>query len=237
MRRVFLLPGPANTQAPLFPELDDMPPLVKELRDVGLSTQDALEVWQKGFHYVDSATRTVEIGEDAEAEFACYIREKIHLLKRRQASGKVENITGFLLEAIRKNFANPEFSQEEKDQKAAEATKAKKVKDVQKRQLESQLEELEKARNEALAKECSDIAAMSPEVLEAALPGVLQTNAVLRDLYKPDRSALDNYRESFSLQGALGPYLESHAPERIQAIKDHYAKLMAAVEEQIAALS
>jgi Initiator Replication protein len=236
MRRVFLLPGPANTQAPLFPELDDMPPLVKELRDVGLSTQEALEVWQKGFHYVDSATRPVEIGEDAEAEFARYIREKIHLLKRRQASGKVENITGFLLEAIRKNFANPEFSQEEKHQKAAEATKAKKVQDVQKRQLESQLEELEKARNEALAKECSDIAAMSPEVLETALPGVLQTNAVLRDLYKPDRSALDNYRESFSLQGALGPYLESHAPERIQAIKDHYAKLMAAVEGQIAAL-
>jgi len=237
MRRVFLLPGPANTQAPLFPELDDMPPLVKELRDVGLSTQDALEVWQQGFHYVDAATRPLEIGEDAEAEFARYIREKIHLLKRRQASGKVENITGFILEAIRKNFANPEFSQEEKHQKAAEATKAKKVKDVQKRQLESQLEELEKARNEALAKECSDIAAMSPEVLETALPGVLQTNAVLRDLYKPDRSALDNYRESFSLQGALGPYLESHAPKRIQAIKDHYAKLMAAVEGQIAALS
>jgi len=237
MRRVFLLPGPANTQAPLFPELDDMPPLVKELRDVGLSTQDALEVWQQGFHYVDAATRPLEIGEDAEAEFARYIREKIHLLKRRQASGKVENITGFILEAIRKNFANPEFSQEEKHQKAAEATKAKKVKDVQKRQLESQLEELEKARNEALAKECSDIAAMSPEVLETALPGVLQTNAVLRDLYKPDRSALDNYRESFSLQGALGPYLERHAPERIQAIKDHYAKLMATVERQIAALS
>jgi hypothetical protein len=237
MRRVFLLPGPANTQAPLFPELDDMPPLVKELRDVGLSTQDALEVWQQGFHYVDAATRPLEIGEDAEAEFARYIREKIHLLKRRQASGKVENITGFLLEAIRKNFANPEFSQEEKHQKAAEATKAKKVKDVQKRQLESQLEELEKARNEALAKECSDIAAMSPEVLETALPGVLQTNAVLRDLYKPDRSALDNYRESFSLQGVLGPYLESHAPERIQAIKDHYAKLMATVEGQIVALS
>ena len=237
MRRVFLLPGPANTQAPLFPELDDMPPLVKELRDVGLSTQDALEVWQKGFHYVDAATRPLEIGEDAEAEFARYIREKIHLLKRRQASGKVENITGFILEAIRKNFANPEFSQEEKHQKAAEATKAKKVKDVQKRQLESQLEELEKARNEALAKECSDIAALSPEVLETALPGVLQTNAVLRDLYKPDRSALDNYRESFSLQGALGPYLERHAPERIQAIKDHYAKLMATVEGQIVALS
>ena len=114
-----------------------MPPLVKELRDVGLSTQDALEVWQKGFHYIDAATRPVEIGEDAEAEFVRYIREKIHLLKRRQASGKVENITGFLLEAIRKNFANPEFSQEEKHQKAAEATKAKKVKDVQKRQLES----------------------------------------------------------------------------------------------------
>ena len=30
----------------LFPELDDTPLLVKELRDVGLSAHDALEIWQ-----------------------------------------------------------------------------------------------------------------------------------------------------------------------------------------------
>ena len=38
MRRVFLLPGPANTQAPLFPELDDMPPLAVSYTHLTLPT-------------------------------------------------------------------------------------------------------------------------------------------------------------------------------------------------------
>ena len=101
-----------------------------------------------------------------------------------------------------------EFSQEEKYQLAAEATKAKKANNGQIRQLERHLEELKKACNEALAKECGEIAAMSPEVLETALPSVLQTNAILRDLYKPNRSPLDNYREASSAR-ALGPYLKA----------------------------
>jgi hypothetical protein len=236
MRRVAMLPEPNSEQTPLFPELDDMPLLVKELKAVGLSTQDALEIWQKSFNYVDSAARPAEVGEDAEAQFTRYVREKIHLLKRRQSSGKVENSTGFLLKAIRQNYANPEFSQEERRQEAAEVKKAKKIQDGQKRQLERQFEELKKARDEALARECSDIATTSPEVLETALPGLLKTNPFLQQFYKSDQSVLDNYRESVLLQSAVNPCLENHAPERIKAVKDRYAALLTAVEGQIAAL-
>ena len=99
MRRVVVLPEPANMQGVLYPELDDMPLLVKELRDAGLAMQDAQVIWQQGFDYVDPAVRPADIGEDPDAAFLRYVREKIHLLKRRQASGKVENITGFLREA------------------------------------------------------------------------------------------------------------------------------------------
>src|SRR5262249_10039098 len=101
MRRVTLLPGAQYDQGKLFPDLDDMPPAVKELKDAGVSTQDALEIWQQGFSYVQEKVRPAELGEEVEATFVHYIREKIHLLKRRQASGKVENSTGFLLEAIK----------------------------------------------------------------------------------------------------------------------------------------
>src|SRR5262249_9641139 len=52
MRRVVALPEPATMQAPLFPELDDTPLIVKELRDAGLSMQDALDIWQQGFRCV-----------------------------------------------------------------------------------------------------------------------------------------------------------------------------------------
>ena len=95
MRRVAMLPEPQSEQRTLFPDLDDMPVIVKELRDAGLSTQDALEIWQQGFSYIDEDMRPADHGEDIEAAFVQYIREKIHLLKRRQASGKVENSTGF----------------------------------------------------------------------------------------------------------------------------------------------
>ena len=137
MRRVVVLPEPANMQGVLYPELDDMPLLVKELRDAGLAMQDAQVIWQQGFDYVDPAVRPADIGEDPDAAFLRYVREKIHLLKRRQASGKVENITGFLREALRRNYANPEFDQEEKRQKAAEARKVEKRRDGQKKRLES----------------------------------------------------------------------------------------------------
>jgi len=240
MRRVIMLPEPANMQAPLFPDQDDeqngMPLLVKELGDAGLAMKDALEIWEQGFKFVDEAARPAASSENAEAAFLRYVREKIHLLKRWQASGKVENSTGFLLNAIKKNYANPEFDQEEKGRKAAEARKTEKLRTGQRKQLEERLEALKTARSEALARECSEVAATSPEVLETALPGILEANSILRSFYKSDQSALDNYRASFALQGALNPCLERHAPERIQAVKEQFAVQIASIEGKIAAL-
>jgi hypothetical protein len=97
MRRVALLPEPNKKQGKLFPDLDDIPLVVKELKEAGMSSQDAWDIWQQSFSYVDKQGRPADSGDDADAAFVQYIREKIHLLKRRQASGKVENSTGFLL--------------------------------------------------------------------------------------------------------------------------------------------
>jgi hypothetical protein len=77
--------------------------------------------------------------------FLHYVREKIHLLKRRQHAGKLENSTGFLLEAIRQNFANPEFEQEQKRQRAAEALRTKQEREKQVKALGQQKAEIEKA--------------------------------------------------------------------------------------------
>jgi hypothetical protein len=213
-----------------------MPLVVKELRDAGLSIQDAMEVWQQGFKVVDEAVRPAESGDDMDAAFLRYVREKIHLLKRRQAAGKVDNSTGFLLEAMKTNYANPEFDQEQKRQNAAEARKGQQRRHAQKKQLEEQLEALKKARDEALGEAYDAIAASAPEVLDAALPDLLKTNVVLLNMYKRGRSALENYRASFALQGALTPCLESHDPERIHAVRAKYAADIMDLEQQIAAL-
>jgi hypothetical protein len=127
IRRVVLLPEPNKGQGRLFPELDDMPVVVRDLQEAGISAHESWEIWQQGFSCVHEGVRPAVPAEGADRAFEYYIREKIHLLKRKLASGRVENITGFLLEAIRKNFANPEFAQERTREAAAEALKARDI--------------------------------------------------------------------------------------------------------------
>jgi alkylhydroperoxidase/carboxymuconolactone decarboxylase family protein YurZ len=88
----------------------------------------------------------------------------------------VENITGFLLEAIRKNFANPEFAQERKRQEVVEALKVNKKRKTQIERLEAQKVEIEKARDQALSDTYGEMARTFPEVLEAALSSILVGN-------------------------------------------------------------
>ena len=236
MRRVAMLPEPQSEQRTLFPDLDDMPVIVKELRDAGLSTQDALEIWQQGFSYIDEDMRPADHGEDVEAAFVQYIREKIHLLKRRQASGKVENSTGFLLQAIRQNYANPEFAQEQKREASAATQQAKRELQKQVKMLEQQKADLEKARDRELYQLRDKVAAESPDVLEQAVAELLAEDRGFLFLYKRDKSALENYQSRPSLQALFNPYLEKHDPACFETIRQRYAAQTAAVDAQIAAL-
>ena len=236
IRRVVLLPEPNKGQGRLFPELDDMPVVVRDLQEAGISAHESWEIWQQGFSCVHEGVRPAVPAEGADRAFEYYIREKIHLLKRKLASGRVENITGFLLEAIRKNFANPEFAHERTREAAAEALKASKKRNAQVKRLEVQKAEIEQACEKALNDIYDELVRTLPEVLEAALTDIFAGNAFLRQYYDPDKSALANYQASMIFKEACRPYLECHTPERIQAIRTRYATEIASLEEQIAAL-
>ena len=171
-----------------------------------------------------------------EAAFVQYIREKIHLLKRRQASGKIENSTGFLLQAIRQNYANPEFAQELR--RDASAARQQAEREIQKhlKMLEQQKADLEKARDRELNQLRDQVAAESPDVLEQAAAELLATDKGFLFLYKRDKSALENYQSRPSLQAFFNPSLEKHDPARFDAIRQHCAAQIAAVDAQITAL-
>jgi hypothetical protein len=236
IRRVVLLPEPNKGQGRLFPELDDMPVVVRDLQEAGISAHESWEIWQQGFSCVHEGVRPAVPAEGADRAFEYYIREKIHLLKRKLASGRVENITGFLLEAIRKNFANPEFAQERTREAAVEALKASKKQNAQVKKLEAQKAEIEQAREKALSDTYDELVRTLPAVLESALTDIFAGNAFLRQYYDPDKSALANYQASMMFKEACRPYLERHTPERIQAVRTRYTKEIAALEEQLAAL-
>src|SRR2546426_2013706 len=193
IRRVVYLPD--KGQGVLFPEWDDMPVVVRELKEAGISLHEAWEIWQQGFGCVYEGVRPAVPSEQANEAFEHYIREKIHLLKRNLASGKVESITGFLLDAIRKNFANPEYAQERKRHEVVEALKVNKKRKTQIERFEGQKAEIEKARDEALRETYEELARIFPEVLEAALGSIFVGNKFLNQSYEHDKSPLENYQE------------------------------------------
>src|SRR5215475_13621883 len=57
IRRIALLPEAITSQGTLFPDLEDRPVVVMELKDAGMSSQDAWDIWQLGFGFVDEAAR------------------------------------------------------------------------------------------------------------------------------------------------------------------------------------
>ena len=236
MTRVRLLPEPRSEQRTLFPNMEDMPTVVRELRDAGMSMKDTVEIWEQGFGCVDESVRPADPCEDAEAALLQYVREKIHLLKRKQASGKVENTTGFLLQAIRQNYANPEFAQELQRKASETRRQAQQEQEEQVKALEQQKADIEKARDRELDQLCGQVAAEAPGILDQASSELLAENNGFRFLYKRESSALENYQSRPSLQGFFTPYLERHDPARFEALKQHYTAQIAAVAAQIAAM-
>jgi hypothetical protein len=236
IRRVTTLPGAIAEHGKLFPA-EEMPLVVRLLREVGLSSTDAWDVYQRGWAFVvDDPVRPADPGEDAEAAFVRYIREKIHLLKRRQASGKVDNSTGFLLEALRQNYANPEYTAEKQREADRKNQQARHEREQQAKALAQRKDDLEQARDEELDQLSSRVAAESPGMLEQAAAELLTESFGFRQFYDRNKSALENYQARKAVQALLNPFLVRHAPERFEAIQHHYAARIAAIDAQIATL-
>ena len=136
----------------------------------------------------------------------------------------------------RLTYTAPEFAQERKRQEVVEALKINKKRKTQIERLEAQKAEIEKARDQALSDTYGEMARTFPEVLEAALSSILVGNKFLIQSYEHDKSPLENYQARLIFKDAFRPYLERHAPERIQAVQTQYATEIAALEEHIAAL-
>jgi hypothetical protein len=236
MTRIRLLPEPALEQETLFPDMETIPAVMRELQDAGMSIKDAQEIWGQGFGYIDEEARPTACDRDTEAALLLYIREKIHLLKRKQAAGTIENSTGFLLQAIRQNYANPEFADELRREASAARQKAKHEQEKRVKALELQKAALEKARDRELEQLHAHVAATVPEVVEQAAAVLLVQEDGFRFVYERERSALDNYQLRPSLQVFFHPYLESQDPTRFEAIKQRYAVQIAAVDAQIATI-
>jgi hypothetical protein len=236
IRRVALLSAAQPEQKKLFPELEDMPLVVKELKDVGISTQDALEIWQQGFAYVNERERPENLGEDPEAAFAEYVHEKIHLLKRRLATGKVENTTGFLLKAIKENYANPEFTDAHRRQGTDEQKKIRQERQAEIKAVKRQLDQLKNTRDDAIRLRCKALIEESPELLASVVERLLAENPTFQKMYNKALTPADNYRHTSGVWSFMEFDLEKHYPERFADIYAAHDPDLATLKDRLAAV-
>jgi hypothetical protein len=220
----------------LFPDLEDMPKVVNILKETGLSSRDAWDIWQRGFDGVEASTRPEAVDGDEETAFLRYVEEKLDLLKRRQATGKVESSTGFLLDAIRKNYANPEFGAAEQHKEAQRRRGAKAASERELERLRDEKVALERARHDEAHALCKALFTAAPALTEEAVEALLAEVRWFKMHYERGKTALENYLTGPALWIEMDRYLEEHYPERFGAIQEKYDGQLEALDKNIVEL-
>ena len=203
--------------------VEEFPPAVQELHAAGFSLQDARDIWQRGFTQVEPGRRP------ADMEFATYVREKIHLL-RRQPAGKIKNATGFLLNALRKNYTNPEFV-------ALQHTEALMAHRKMVAQLQQEKEQVANTKQEHLHQLCQDFIDTTPHLVEEVLQEIFVQEPFYRQLYDRTRTLRENYQAHVFLSARIDTQLIQKYPEHFHAVAHTYEQRLGEIEQQIAALT
>jgi hypothetical protein len=225
IRRVLTLPG--MRQPHLFPDLEDMPVVVKMLKDAGLAHRDAFEVWQEGFNIVAPDKRPSETGENPEEAFLRYVREKIDLLHQRRESGKLSNPSGFLLSAIKKNYGNAKHEQEERG-------RARKRREQEIQRLERQKEQVAREMDDAWQEVADQMIEAVPDLLGEAVDALKAERRLA--LYDGRKTPQENYRASPAVRVIVGQWLESRFPERFAKARQPFRERLDSIEASIGAL-
>jgi hypothetical protein len=206
--------------------------VVRELKRSGLGVEDAWKIWQHGFDYVATEKRPQNM------MFEVYILEKIDLLKRRKEAGTVKSATGFLLKAIKQNYANPEFAEETKKHEVREKATSKLVTARKRQKLEDQEVELRRARDDKIHEVCEQIVQESPEALKEALEIVAKEAVVLRTYLAADeRTLLDAHRTSPMFYILVDTQLQQRFPKRFTGVLDTYEAGLVSLKQELSALN
>jgi hypothetical protein len=208
-----------------------MPVIVKELQGAGLAKHDAWEIWEQGFTCVDPDKRPEQ---GADGAFEHYIREKIHLLKR-QAPSKIKNKVGFLISAIKRNYANPYFAEMRYSKLDGQEGRTAYLRVPQRQQAEHEKERLEREHCERIHQICTQLLDETPPLMEQIIIQLLAEEPSYRQFYESDKTPTQNYHEHAFLAAAVEMQLMQRYPKRFESIRAAYDKQMAKLNRQLEA--
>ena len=88
----------SSEQEPLYPDVEDLPPIAIALLQAGVARREVLKIINGEWDVVDA---DADLNREDYRDFETYVEEKITVA--RQATG-VKNMGGFIVQAIRKNY-------------------------------------------------------------------------------------------------------------------------------------
>jgi hypothetical protein len=220
---------PPAVDAPPSEDTGSGPAVTGLLIEAGLSQRDAGKIGRVQWDYVDAAARPAEA---AEASFERYIREKIDLLQRQDKAPRSR--TGFLLKAIRENWANPDFAEREKKAVENQAFLQKMANERKQEKLKEEKERILQERDHKKRPICE--ALLTPPLADALRDELVERGHYNKSWIDPHLTALENYRNGGWFAMAMDSALEERFPERFQAVNDAYQPRLDALDAQITAL-
>ena len=88
-----------SAPTPLYPDVEDLPAVANMLVQAGVARREAVKIADRAWDAVDA-----EVVMEDYLDFATYVDEKIGL---SQQAMHVENVGGFIVQAIRENYQDP----------------------------------------------------------------------------------------------------------------------------------
>ena len=110
--RLKQLTSPGAPEESLYPDVEDLPAIANTLVQTGVARREAVKIANQEWDTVDA-----EVVMQDYRDFAAYIDEKIGLA---QQATHVQNVGGFIVQAIRENYQDPVFQAELVERKARE---------------------------------------------------------------------------------------------------------------------
>ena len=200
--------APEPTQGMLFPNIDDLPPIAMKLVQIGVSRKEALRIANREWDSVDTAM----LPED-QTDFGLYVDEKIRLA---QETDGIQNVSGFILKAIRENYQNPKLEKRIRSEIAEE----------QKAMIQTLREEMREKQNALLRQAVR----ANPQLLEDAVAKItsrfirerLDGYETLGDAYTGDvvvSGEINNILADECCQDLLAPVVAAYEDEKARILK------------------
>lgn len=171
------------TQTSLFVDVEDMPPIAVKLVQAGVSQKEALRIAVEEWEFVYVAA----LPDDME-DFEAYVDEKIGLARY---AASVRNAGGFIVQAIRENYLDPEYQKELQEEKQR----------VKNEMLALLAREMREKRDALIRK----TARANPELLERAAEKI--SSDFVRDILNEYDSVLEAYNAGVMITGELNSIL------------------------------